>query len=73
MNAKLYAVVSPDFGPRFAFKASNEKAAHSLMHKWNSHHSYRGADVEHTIEEIAEDQLSTLCISIHNEYIEFLA
>ena len=73
MNTRLFAAVCPTFGHKFAFEAASEEDARRLMHSWNSYHGFRGANLEHTIEEIAGDQLPGLRISVHNEYIEFLA
>lgn len=73
MTKQLFAAVCPTFGHKFAFEAVNEADAQHLINKWNNYHGFRSADLEHAAEEITANQLPGLCISIHNEYIEFLA
>lgn len=66
-TTKLYAAISPDFGPRFAFNAKNVEQATSLIKAWNRYHSFNDVTTAHTVEEI--DSLEGLTISIHNEYV----
>jgi len=72
MNGKLFAAVCPTFGHKFAFNTDSLKEAQHIIYKWNSYHGFRGADVEHTVEEIDESQLADLRISVHNEFVSFL-
>lgn len=65
---KLYAAVSPDFGPRFAFNAKSQEKAQAMITGWNRYHSFYDASTAHTVEEIKEADLPNLRIAVHNEY-----
>lgn len=68
-SQKLFAAVSPDFGPRFAFNAKDEMQANNLIKGWNRYHSFNCSETAHTVKEINTEDLAGLSISIHNEYI----
>jgi hypothetical protein len=68
-SQKLFAAVSPDFGPRFAFNAKDEQQANGLINSWNRYHSFNCSETHHTVKEIQADDLAGLSISVHNEYI----
>lgn len=68
-SQKLFAAISPDFGPRFAFNAKDTEQAASLIKAWNRYHSFNCNETAHTVKEIQGDDLAGLSISIHNEYV----
>lgn len=69
ISQKLFAAVSPDFGPKFAFSATDESQAKSLINAWNRYHSFNCSETRHTVKEIQAEDLAGLSISIHNEYV----
>ena len=66
---KLFASISPDFGPAFAFNAKDLKDAEKKMASWNRYHSFTFTDSKNYAEEIGDAELMDLNISIRNEYI----
>lgn len=66
---KLFAAISPDFGPRFAFNAKNEIEAGAKLNWWNRYQGFRELDTAHTIKEIQASDLEGLTIALHNEYV----
>ena len=70
VTLKLYAAVSPDFGPRFAFNAKDEKQATDLISGYNRYHSFNSyPETAYTVKEIQVENLSELKIAIKNEYV----
>ena len=65
--SKLYAAISPDFGPRFAFNAKNEIEATTKLNWWNRYQGFRDLSTAYTVKEIGN--LEGLTISVHNEYV----
>ena len=69
----LYVAICPTFDHKFAFEAKDAKEADDLITKWNRYHSFSGdPEAEHRVEEITEEEMPGLRISLHNEYIHFL-
>ena len=67
-SQKLFAAISPDFGPRFAFNAKNKIEATAKLNWWNRYQGYRDLSTAHTVKEI--DGLEGMAISLHNEYVD---
>jgi hypothetical protein len=70
VTTKLFAAISPDFGPRFAFNARTGDEAARLIDGYNRYHSFNNyPETAYTVEEIQVSDLPGLKIAIRNEYV----